>query len=241
MLTEKLASQLSHLAAQDINVVSQNVIEIRPSVLEGLRMFSWCFFISSLLIEVVMANFFSPYDYTFDSPFIIFMLIAFLFANLPKVKPIRIDRRRQIIYWERYNALYIMRYSTYKKESYLPVHEKMNTTRVNGMIFKSLNLYLTLPHSESERTVSRMIGGDSREFSLKSFLYQFTNYEFDENDVLNLKRTLKEKRTLTLNNGVLAFVCGGVNKLIRFSLLSSLRYNEKALEQKIQIWFKKTK
>lgn len=221
--------------ALSIKFVKDDVIELRRSWLDSVRFLAW--FLLFCYAETWLMIFYPQYKEgqkeLFELGGIVFISVVFIIANLPQPRPVRIDRKRRIIYFSFWGRFYIEHYQpTYWNIGYLPFKLKEYSGNVRGMSYWYNMLVVTL-HSEDRKKIKNIQLGAS---NIEDIIYQFTNYEISNE---SLKLFIKSGKKPVINEGWNMFWGSLFAFISKFSLIPDLGYNEKRTEKKIQAWLKK--
>lgn len=221
--------------ALEIKFVKDDVIELNRSWLDGVRFLAWIVLFGEAVTWLTL--FYPQYQEgkraLFELGEIIFISVLFIIANLPQPRPIRIDRKRRIIYFASWGTFYIEPYQpTYWNIGYLPLKIKEHQGSVRGMSYWYYMLIMTL-RSEDRKKVKNIRLGTAE---IGKFIYRFTNYEISNESV---KLMIKSGRKPIINEGWNMFWGSLFAFISKFSFLPALGYNEKRTEKKIQAWLKK--
>lgn len=92
----------------------------------------------------------------------------FILANIPKVRPIRIDRKRRLIYFSYFGKFYIYRYPKGEiGSSYLPFYNKTIERSIKTAAYYFPMLYVNIPNKDkNSKELKRVrLGGEKLDTS----------------------------------------------------------------------------
>lgn len=238
MIYEK-EGYLPYLLDEGVRLVNDDVIEIKRGWYEDVRKPIWLAVTFCALFGIIFTLCYGkPTSISFGEW--IFIAIVLFLANIPKARPIRIDRKRRLIYFSYFGQFYIYRYQKGNiNASYLPFYTEVITRKVRSVprYYPMLHIELPSENRESQKTIKIRLGNE-RVLSevLEPFVYRFTNFYLTGKDIQSV---LKIGRGITRTKGMKFFFHTLLRVILNLSLLPSFGYNEKRTEKKIQAWLKK--
>lgn len=230
---------LPYLLNEGVRLVNDDVIEIKRGWYEDVRKPIWLAIIFCVLLGAIFTLYYGkPTSISLGEW--IFVAIFLFLANIPKARPIRIDRKRRLIYFSYFGKFYIYRYQKGQINApYLPFYTEVITRNVRSVsrYYSMLHIELPSENQESQKTIKVRLGSErvSSEV-LESFIYRFTNFYLTGKDIQSV---LKIGSGITLTKGIKFFFYTLLKVILNLSLLPSFGYNEKRTEKKIQAWLKK--
>ncbi|MDP8162773.1 hypothetical protein QJU89_05635 [Pasteurella skyensis] len=164
--------------------------------------------------------------------FIALPILLFLWVASPKWRPLRIDRRRRLVYFVNFGQLYIDRYPDYARQHH-KVMEYLDTDMHQPWIRHPCDggLRFNLSHAKKPTTRRFSVGifkpaCPFQNHVLKAFLNDYLSTDNPEAYQHYFKKTGRIKTDF-------------INFFYQFTLFPTRGYNEKRTERQIQEWLKK--